>query len=212
MIRVGASCTLEGRIQELWVTPGSWIHRRSIAKERRGEFIKDVPINERIRVRQVRLIDEEGNQVGVVDTREALRMAQEREYDLVLVSPNAVPPVARLLDYGKWRYEQQQAEKEARKKAKRTEVKSIKFRPKIDEHDYQTKLGHVRRFLEEGHKVKITIMFRGREMAHPELGSRILERTVADLGPAAVVELKPEMAGRDMNMVIAPAGKAQAAS
>jgi len=135
----------------------------------------------------VRLIDEEGNQVGVVDTREALRMAQEREYDLVLVSPNAVPPVARLLDYGKWRYEQQQAEKEARKKAKRTEVKSIKFRPKIDEHDYQTKLGHVRRFLEEGHKVKITIMFRGREMAHPELGSRILERAVADLGPAAVV-------------------------
>jgi translation initiation factor IF-3 len=160
----------------------------------------------------VRLIDEEGNQVGVVDTREALRMAQEREYDLVLVSPNAVPPVARLLDYGKWRYEQQQAEKEARKKAKRTEVKSIKFRPKIDEHDYQTKLGHVRRFLEEGHKVKITIMFRGREMAHPELGSRILERAVADLGPAAVVELKPEMAGRDMNMVIAPAGKVQAAS
>ncbi|MER3480835.1 MAG: translation initiation factor IF-3 [Meiothermus sp.] len=174
--------------------------------------MKDVPINERIRVRQVRLIDEEGNQVGVVDTREALRMAQEREYDLVLVSPNAVPPVARLLDYGKWRYEQQQAEKEARKKAKRTEVKSIKFRPKIDEHDYQTKLGHVKRFLEEGHKVKITIMFRGREMAHPELGSRILERAVADLGPAAVVELKPEMAGRDMNMVIAPASKAQAAS
>lgn len=160
----------------------------------------------------MRLIDEEGNQVGVVDTREALRMAQERDYDLVLVSPNAVPPVARLLDYGKWRYEQQQAEKEARKKAKRTEVKSIKFRPKIDEHDYQTKLGHVRRFLEEGHKVKITIMFRGREMAHPELGSRILERAVADLGPAAVVELKPEMAGRDMNMVIAPAGKAQPAS
>lgn len=140
-----------------------------------------------------------------MDTKEALRLAQEREYDLVLVSPNAVPPVARLLDYGKWRYEQQQADKDARKKAKRTEIKSIKLRPKIDDHDYQVKLNHVRRFLEEGHKVKVTIMFRGREMAHTEMGSKLLERVAKDLEGLAVVELRPELVGRDMNMVMSPA-------
>ena len=108
------------------------------------------------------------------------------------------------MDYSKWRYEQQMAEKEARKKAKRTEVKSIKFRVKIDEHDYQTKLGHIKRFLQEGHKVKVTIMFRGREVAHPELGERILNRVTEDLKDLAVVEMKPEMLGRDMNMLLAP--------
>ncbi|MDW8424414.1 MAG: translation initiation factor IF-3 [Meiothermus sp.] len=167
-------------------------------------------MNERIRVRQVRLIDENGTQVGVVDTRDALRLAREREYDLVLVSPNAVPPVARLLDYGKWRYEQQQAEKEARKKAKRTELKSMKLRPKIEAHDYNTKLGHIRRFLEEGHKVKVTIMFRGREMAHQELGYRLLERIAKDLEGIGFVEMRPEMLGRDMNMVMAPGSKPSA--
>ncbi len=185
--------------------------------ERGGGFIslKDVRVNEQIRVRQVRLIDENGQQVGVVDTREALQMAKEREYDLVLVSPAVVPPVAKLLDFGKWRYEQQQAEKEARKKAKRTEVKSMKLRPKIDVHDYNVKVGHIRRFLEEGHKVKVTIMFRGREMAHTELGSRILERVAKDLEGVGFVEMRPEMLGRDMNMVMAPgapAGKAAPAS
>jgi len=172
-----------------------------------GVITKDVPINERIRVRQVRLIDEQGTQVGVVDTREALRMAKEREYDLVLVSPNAVPPVARLLDYGKWRYEQQQAEKEARKKTKRTELKSMKLRPKIETHDYNTKVGHIRRFLEEGHKVKVTIMFRGREMAHQELGAKLLERISKDLEGVGFIEMRPEMLGRDMNMVMAPGNK-----
>lgn len=158
-------------------------------------------------MRQVRLIDEQGTQVGVVDTREALRMAKEREYDLVLVSPNAVPPVARLLDYGKWRYEQQQADKEARKKAKKTELKSIKLRPKIETHDYGVKMGHVKRFLEEGHKVKVTIMFRGREMAHPELGTKLLEKMVKDLEGVGFMEMRPEMLGRDMNMVMAPGSK-----
>jgi len=162
-------------------------------------------------VRQVRLIDEQGTQVGVVDTREALRMAKEREYDLVLVSPNAVPPVAKLLDYGKWRYEQQQADKEARKKAKRTELKSMKLRPKIETHDYNTKVGHIRRFLEEGHKVKVTIMFRGREMAHQELGHKLLERISRDLEGVGFVEMRPEMLGRDMNMVMAPGSKPTAA-
>ncbi|MCS7057746.1 MAG: translation initiation factor IF-3 [Meiothermus sp.] len=172
--------------------------------------MKDVPVNERIRVRQVRLIDENGVQIGVVDTREALRLAQEREYDLVLVSPNSVPPVARLLDYGKWRYEQQQAEKEARKKAKRTELKSMKLRPKIEAHDYNTKLSHIRRFLEEGHKVKVTIMFRGRELAHQELGYRLLERIAKDLEGVGFVEMRPELMGRDMNMVMAPGSKPSA--
>ena len=139
-----------------------------------------------------------------MDTREALRLAQEMDLDLVLVGPNADPPVARIMDYSKWRYEQQMAEKEARKKGKRTEVKSIKFRVKIDEHDYQTKLGHIKRFLQEGHKVKVTIMFRGREVAHPELGERILNRVTEDLKDLAVVEMKPELLGRDMNMLLAP--------
>ena len=139
-----------------------------------------------------------------MDTREALRLAQEMDLDLVLVGPNADPPVARIMDYSKWRYEQQMAEKEARKKAKRTEVKCIKFGVKIDEHDYQTKLGHIKRFLQEGHKVKVTIMFRGREVAHPELGERILNRVTEDLKDLAVVEMKPEMLGRDMNMLLAP--------
>lgn len=140
-----------------------------------------------------------------METRRALELARDQGLDLVLVGPNADPPVARILDYSKWRYEQQLAEKEARKKAKRTEVKSIKFRVKIDDHDYQTKLNHIRRFLEDGHKVKVTIMFRGREMSHPELGQRLLDRVAEDLKELAVVEMKPELLGRDMNMLLAPA-------
>ncbi|MFC0596094.1 translation initiation factor IF-3 [Thermus composti] len=167
--------------------------------------MKEYLTNERIRVKQVRVIGPDGKQLGIMDTREALRLAQEQDLDLVLVGPNADPPVARIMDYSKWRYEQQLAEKEARKKAKRTEVKSIKFRVKIDEHDYQTKLGHIKRFLQEGHKVKVTIMFRGREMSHPELGEKLLNRVAEDLKDLAVVEMKPEMLGRDMNMLLAPA-------
>ncbi|AFH39402.1 MULTISPECIES: translation initiation factor IF-3 [Thermus] len=166
--------------------------------------MKEYLTNERIRAKQVRVVGPDGKQLGIMDTREALRLAQEMDLDLVLVGPNADPPVARIMDYSKWRYEQQMAEKEARKKAKRTEVKSIKFRVKIDEHDYQTKLGHIKRFLQEGHKVKVTIMFRGREVAHPELGERILNRVTEDLKDLAVVEMKPEMLGRDMNMLLAP--------
>lgn len=142
-----------------------------------------------------------------MDTRGALRLAEEKELDLVLVGPTVDPPVAKLMDYGKFRYEQQLAEKEARKKAKRTEVKSIKFRVKIDEHDYQTKLSHIKRFLEEGHKVKVTIMFRGREMNRPELGERLLSRVAEDLKGLAVVEMRPELLGRDMNMLLAPVAK-----
>jgi translation initiation factor IF-3 len=169
---------------------------------------KDHKINEQIRVRQVRLIDDEGGQVGIVDTREAMRMAQEKNLDLVMVSPNTVPPVCRLLDYGKFRFEAQQQEKEARKRARAQEVKSIKLRVKIGGGDFETKLNHVKRFLKDGHKVKITIMFRGRERTHPELGEALLKRAVETLGEYAIVESAPNMMGMDMNMLVAPTSKA----
>jgi len=139
-----------------------------------------------------------------VDTREALRQARELDLDLVEVAPQADPPVCRIMDYGKFKYERDVRQKEARKKQSRTGLKEIKFRPKIDPHDYATKKGHVTRFLEAGNKVKITIMFRGREMAHTDLGRRILDRLVSDLGELVVVESMPKQEGRNMIMVISP--------
>lgn len=165
---------------------------------------KDHKVNEQIRVRQIRLIGAEGEQVGIIDTREAMNMAREAGLDLVMVSPQAVPPVCRLLDYGRFRYEQQQNERENRKRARGQEVKAIKFRVKIDAHDFKTKTGHVRRFLEEGHKVKVTIMFRGRERTHPELGERILVRVAETLADVGVPESNPSMMGMDMNMIMTP--------
>jgi len=155
----------------------------------------------------VRLVGPDGSQVGIVSTQEALRMAQDLDLDLVEVAPQASPPVARIMDYGKYKYERDIRQKEARKKQTRVEVKEIKFRPKIDPHDYATKKGHVVRFLNQGAKVKVTIMFRGREMAHTELGQKILDRLVADLADTAVVEAAPKQDGRNMIMVIAPAKK-----
>jgi translation initiation factor IF-3 len=171
---------------------------------------KEHKINEQIRVRQVRLIDAEGKQVGVVDTRDALRQAQQSNLDLVMVSPNTVPPVCRILDYGRFRFEQQQQEKEARKRARMQEIKSIKLRVKIGQGDFETKLNHVKRFLKDGHKVKVTIMFRGRERTHPELGENLLKRVAEDLKDIAIVESAPNMMGMDMNMVVAPTAKAAA--
>src|SRR3712207_1185190 len=133
-------------------------------------------INERIRVPQVRLVGEDGNQIGVVDTQQALRYAQQRDLDLVEVAPDARPPVCRVLDYSKYKYEQAQKQKAARKHQTQINVREIKFRPKIAQHDYDTKKGHVIRFLQGRDKVKVTIMFRGREVAHPELGERILNQ------------------------------------
>jgi translation initiation factor IF-3 len=147
-----------------------------------------------------------------VSTQEALRRAQELDLDLVEVAPQAAPPVARIMDYGKFKYERDIRQKEARKKQSRIEVKEIKFRPKIDAHDYDTKKGHVERFLRAGSRVKVTIMFRGREMAHTELGRRILDRLVADLEGLAVVDSAPKQDGRNMVMVIAPAKKQVAAT
>lgn len=170
---------------------------------------KDHKINEQIRVRQVRLIDDEGNQAGIVDTRDAMRMATEKGLDLVMVSPNAVPPVCRLLDYGRFRFEAQQQEKEARKRARAQEQKSIKLRVKIGGGDFDTKLNHVKRFLKDGHKVKVTIMFRGRERTHPELGEALLKRVAVTLGDGALVESAPNLMGMDMNMILAPTVKSQ---
>lgn len=155
-------------------------------------------------MRQVRLIAADGEQVGIVDTRDALQRARDEELDLVLVGEQASPPVARLLDYGKYRYELQQQEKEARKRSRNQEMKAIKFRVKIEDHDYNTKVNHIRRFLKGGHKVKVTIMFRGRERTHPELGKELLDRVATDVTELAVVDMPPSIAGMDMNMVLRP--------
>ncbi len=140
----------------------------------------------------------------MVSTQDALRQAQELDLDLVEVAPQATPPVCRIMDYGKFKYERDVRQKEARKKQSRSGLKEIKFRPKIDPHDYATKKGHVERFLKGGNKVKVTIMFRGREMAHTELGRKILDRLVGDLGETIVVESMPKQEGRNMIMVISP--------
>ena len=151
----------------------------------------------------------DGVQIGVVDTREAIRQAREQDLDLVEVAPQATPPVCRIMDYGKFKYERDIRQKDARKKQSRSGLKEIKFRPKIDPHDYATKKGHVERFLKGGNKVKVTIMFRGREMAHTELGRKILDRLVADLGEKVVVESMPKQEGRNMIMVVSPSKKYQ---
>ena len=161
-------------------------------------------INERIRVPEVRLIDENGQQVGIMRTQEALRYAQERDLDLVEVAAEARPPVVRVLDYSKYKYEQAQKQKQARKHQQQINVREIKFRPKIAQNDYETKRGHVERFLRGRDKVKVTIMFRGREMAHPERGEMILNRLAEDLGDLAVVEQRPQQDGRNMTMMLAP--------
>ena len=161
-------------------------------------------INERIRVPEVRLIDENGQQVGIMRTQEALRQAQDRDLDLVEVAPDAKPPVCRILDYSKYKYEQNQKQKAARKHQQQINVREIKFRPKIAQHDYDTKKGHVERFLKGRDKVKVTIMFRGREMAHPERGEMILNRLAEDLGELAVIEQRPQQDGRNMTMLLAP--------
>jgi translation initiation factor IF-3 len=165
---------------------------------------KDHKVNEQIRVRQVRLIGAEGEQIGIIDTREAGAMAREQNLDLVMVSPQAVPPVCKLMDYGRFRFEEQQNEKDNRKRARSQEVKAIKFRVKIDANDFKTKTNHVRRFLEEGHKVKVTIMFRGRERTHPELGERILVRVAETLADIGAPESNPSMMGMDMNIIMTP--------
>jgi translation initiation factor IF-3 len=161
-------------------------------------------INDRIRVPQVRLIDETGSQLGVMDTDEALRIAQGKDLDLVEVAPEAKPPVCRILDYSKYKYEQAQKVKQAKKHQQQINVREIKFRPKIAAHDYATKKGHVERFLKAKDKVKVTIMFRGREVTHPERGVALLDRLAEELAELAIVEQRPNLDGRNMTMVLGP--------
>jgi translation initiation factor IF-3 len=167
-------------------------------------------INERIRVPEVRLIDEKGEQVGIIPTADALEMARERDLDLVEVAPQSKPPVCRILDYSKYKYEQEQKAKAARKHQQQTNVREIKLRPKIAQHDYETKRGHVERFLKQQDKVKVTIMFRGREQSHPERGRMILDRLLEDVSEIATMEQEPLQEGRNMTMLLAPSrGAAQ---
>jgi len=159
-------------------------------------------------VPKVRLIDVDGAQIGVVDTAQAMEMAREKDLDLVEVAPDARPPVTRLLDYSKYKYEQEQKAKQARKHQQQVTIREIKLRPKIAVHDYETKKGHVERFLRANNKVKVTIMFRGREQAHPERGRQLLERLFQDVSEIAVIEQHPLQEGRNMHMLLAPVAKA----
>ena len=164
-------------------------------------------INDRIRGTEIRLIGAEGENVGVVSPARALEMAEEAGLDLVEISPNAVPPVCKIMDFGKYKYETQKKEAEARKKQKIIEIKEVKFRPNTDTHDYEVKMRSVLKFLENGDKVKVTLRFRGREMAHQDLGRQLLERVAEDTKDAGKVENFPKMEGRQMVMLIGPLPK-----
>ena len=165
---------------------------------------KEMNVNEKIRAREVRLIDSNGEQLGVKSRQEALEIAQKRNLDLVLVAPNAKHPVCRIMDYGKYRYEQQKKEKEARKKQKVINIKEVRFTPGIGDHDFETKLKNARKFLEKGDKLKASVRFRGRAITHKELGQDVLNRLAEELKDIAVVETKPKMEGRNMFMMLAP--------
>ncbi len=169
-----------------------------------GNIADIVRINEKIRADSVRLIGPDGEQVGIVAIHEALNYADRLNLDLVEVAPMATPPVCKVMDYGKYRYEQEQKAKEARKRQTTISIKEIKLRPKIDDHDFDTKKGHVERFLRKGDKVKLTIMFRGRELVHPHLGERLLRRMAEDLAEIGEIESEPNLDGRNMVMMLAP--------
>lgn len=169
-----------------------------------GHIADIVRINEKIRADQVRLIGPDGVQVGIMSLQEALNYADRLNLDLVEVAPMASPPVCKIMDYGKYRYEQEQKAKEARKRQTTISIKEIKLRPKIDDHDFDTKKGHVERFLKKGDKVKLTIMFRGRELVHPHLGERLLRRMAEDLADIGEIESEPNLDGRNMVMMLAP--------
>ena len=169
-----------------------------------GVISVETRINDRIRVPEVRLVGPNGEQVGIVRIEDALRLAVEADLDLVEVAPMAKPPVCKLMDFGKFKYEAAMKERESRKNQTHTIIKEMKLRPKIDQHDYETKKGHVERFLKAGDKVKITVMFRGREQSRPELGLRLLARLAEDVEELGYVEANPKQDGRNMLMVLAP--------
>ncbi|WP_028274169.1 translation initiation factor IF-3 [Atopococcus tabaci] len=165
---------------------------------------KDMIVNDGIRARELRVIGKDGEQIGVVSKSEALRLAEQTNLDLVLVAPNANPPVARVMDYGKFRYEQQKKEREAKKNQKTITVKEVRLSPSIDEHDFNTKLKNARKFLEKGDKVKASIRFRGRAITHKDLGREVLERLAEEVSDIAAIEQKAKMDGRSMFIMLAP--------
>ena len=188
-------------------TPGTPQEGVSIAKPEEDR----VRINEAIRVKQVRVIDEEGNQLGILSPIDAMREANERGYDLVEVAPNGQPPVCRIMDYGKYKYQQAKRAKESKKHQHTVSIKEVKFRPKIGVHDFEYKINHAKEFLSEGNKVKITVMFRGREMAHPEFGHEILKRVMGELADMVIERPEPTMQrleGRTMTMMLTPTKEA----
>ena len=161
-------------------------------------------INEEIRIREVRVTDANGEQLGIMLTRDALRLAEEQHLDLVEVAPKARPPVCRIMDFGKYRYEQQKRDKEARKKQKVVTVKEVKLRPNIEQHDFEVKLKSAQRFIEEGNKVKVTIMFRGRDLSHPEIGTAVLDRIAKAMEETVSVERAAKLEGKNMTMILSP--------
>lgn len=165
---------------------------------------KDFRINEEIRVREVRVVDAEGNQIGIMPTREALRLAEEKQLDLVEIAPQARPPVCRIMDFGKYKYEQSKRDKEARKKQHIINIKEVKLRPNIEDHDFHVKARNAARFLKDGDKVKATIMFRGREIVHTQLGHQLLTRLAEQVKDIANVERQPKLEGKNMIMILAP--------
>jgi len=190
-----------GRREHLW--------RSTIALDKRSakSFIR---INDRIRAREIRVIDEHGEQIGILTPFDALKLAKERGLDLVEVSPTAVPPVCRIQDYGRFLYEKEKSERAARKKQKVIVIKECKFSVTVDEHDYQTKKNQAIRFLNDGDKVKASLRFRGRQMAHRELGYKIINRLIQDIGDAGVVEFMPRMEGTILHAILAPSKKQEA--
>ena len=161
-------------------------------------------MNEQIRIPQLRVVDEEGEQLGILDRNEALEIARDRGLDLVEVAPNARPPVCRIMDYGKFKYEESKKAKRAKAKQHQQRVKTVKFRPKTEEHDYAFKKKHIIEFLDEGAKVKVVVMFRGREMAYVELGERIIQRLLEDLKDVALLDDDPKLEGRNLTLMVSP--------
>ncbi|WP_141996285.1 translation initiation factor IF-3 [Amycolatopsis cihanbeyliensis] len=182
---------------------GTWSKQRDTS-DQGGPISSETRINDRIRVPEVRLVGPNGEQVGIVRIEDALRLAQESDLDLVEVAPQARPPVCKLMDFGKFKYESAQKARESRRNQQLTVIKEQKLRPKIDQHDYETKKGHVSRFLAAGNKVKVTIMFRGREQSRPELGFRLLQKLADDVAELGFIESNPKQDGRNMIMVLAP--------
>lgn len=161
-------------------------------------------INEQIKDKEIRVIDSNGEQIGIMPIKKALKLAQEKQLDLVKVAPQAKPPVCRIMDYGKYKYEQSKKEKEARKKQKIINIKEIRMSPKIEEHDFQVRVRNAQRFINDGDKVKVTIRFRGREIAHTDLGQGVLEKMAEELRDIAIVEKKPKVEGKNMVMILSP--------